>query len=60
MTPGPVNLKIVSDRVTLARGYLADLEALKLPGAEAFARELEAAAARLAQNEPRHTHSGSD
>ena len=39
MTPGSVNLKIVSDRVNLARGYLADLEALKVPGAEALASD---------------------
>ena len=39
MTPGSVNLKIVSDRVNLARGYLADLEALKVPGAEVFASD---------------------
>jgi uncharacterized protein YutE (UPF0331/DUF86 family) len=36
MTPGRVNLKIVSDRVTLARRYLADLEELRSRGAAAF------------------------
>jgi uncharacterized protein YutE (UPF0331/DUF86 family) len=39
MTPGCVSLKIVSDRVDLARGYLADLEALKALGAAVFASE---------------------
>jgi uncharacterized protein YutE (UPF0331/DUF86 family) len=36
MTPGRVHLKIVSDRLDLARRYLADLEALRAQGAEAF------------------------
>ena len=36
MTPGRVNLKIVSDRLDLARRYLADLEALKALGADVF------------------------
>jgi len=37
MTPGRVNLKVVSDRVDLARRYLADLEALRAQGADVFA-----------------------
>ena len=40
MTAGRVNLKIVADRLGLARRCQGDLEA--------FARELETAAARLA------------
>jgi uncharacterized protein YutE (UPF0331/DUF86 family) len=39
MTPGHVNLKIVSDRVDLARGCLAELEVLQSLGAEVFASE---------------------
>ena len=66
MTPGRVNLKIVADRLGLARRYQADLETMKAMGAEvtpeeifhvlesglgdleAFAREFETAATRLA------------
>ncbi len=36
MTPGRVNLKIVSDRLALARRCLADLEALRARGADDF------------------------
>jgi uncharacterized protein YutE (UPF0331/DUF86 family) len=36
MTTGRVNLKVVSDRVDLARRYLADLETLRAQGAETF------------------------
>jgi len=39
MTPRSVSLKIVSDRVDLARGYLADLEALTVLGADVFVSE---------------------
>ena len=45
MTPGSVSLKIVSDRMDLARGYLADLEALKVLGAEVFTSDRRNAAA---------------
>jgi uncharacterized protein YutE (UPF0331/DUF86 family) len=37
MTPGRVNLKIVSDRLDLVRRCLADLEALRAQGADVFA-----------------------
>jgi uncharacterized protein YutE (UPF0331/DUF86 family) len=37
MTPGRVNLKVVSDRLDLARRYLADLDTLLAQGAEVFA-----------------------
>jgi uncharacterized protein YutE (UPF0331/DUF86 family) len=37
MTPGHVDLKIVSDRLELARRCLADLEALRARGGDAFA-----------------------
>ena len=39
MTPGRVNLKIVADRLALARRYHADLETLKAMGAELFASD---------------------
>jgi uncharacterized protein YutE (UPF0331/DUF86 family) len=36
MTPGPLNLKLVGDRLALARQCLADLETLRALGATAF------------------------
>ena len=38
MTPGRVNLKIVADRLGLARRYQADLETMKAIGAEVIDR----------------------
>lgn len=38
MTPGRVNLKIVADRLGLARRYQADLETMKAMGAEVINR----------------------
>jgi uncharacterized protein YutE (UPF0331/DUF86 family) len=39
MTQGPVNLKVVGDRLALARRCLADLEALQALGADEFERD---------------------
>jgi hypothetical protein len=50
MTPGRINLKIVSDRLALARRHLADLETLRAMAADAT---------RLAQETEGHAGPGS-